>query len=139
MLQLYDRVGVIAAGEPIMLIVPGGDTLVIEAKVAPQDIDQIKLDQAAHVRFLAFNQRTTPELRGTVSRLSADLVREPQTNLAYYVVRVALADDEMAGLGKLKLVPGMPAEVQIQTTARTALSYLVKPLSDQIARAFKER
>lgn len=131
--------GVVSAGEPIMLIVPGGDPLVIEAKVAPQDIDQVKLSQPAFVRFPAFNQRTTPEFNGVVSRISADLSREPQTNQAYYVARIALTDKEMERLGQLKLIPGMPAEVHIKTTDRTALSYLVKPFTDQFARALKER
>jgi HlyD family secretion protein len=131
--------GVVMAGEPIMLIVPGGDALVIEAKVAPQDIDQVKLSQPAVVRFPAFNQRTTPEFNGVVSRISADISREPQTNQAYYVVRITLPDKEMERLGQLKVIPGMPAEVHIRTTDRTALSYLVKPVTDQFARAFKER
>ena len=131
--------GVVNAGEPIMLIVPGGDPLVVEAKVAPRDIDQVKLSQPAFVRFPAFNQRTTPEFNGVVSRISADLSREPQTNQAYYVAHIALPDKEMERLDQLKLIPGMPAEVHIKTTDRTALSYLVKPFTDQVARAFKER
>jgi HlyD family secretion protein len=131
--------GVVTAGEPIMLIVPSGDTLVIEAKIAPQDIDQVRQGLPAFVRFPAFNQRTTPELSGVVSRVSADLMREPQTDRAYYVARIALPDAEMERLGELKLVPGMPVEAYIRTGERTALSYLVKPLTDQIARAFKER
>jgi HlyD family secretion protein len=131
--------GVIGAGEPIMLIVPGGDALVIEAKIAPHDIDQVKLGQTAYVRFPAFNQRTTPEFSGTVARVSADLIRESQTGLAYYVARIALPDEELKRLGKLRLVPGMPAEAQILTTERTALSYLLKPLSDQFTKAFRER
>lgn len=131
--------GVINGGEPIMLIVPGGDALVIEAKVAPQDIDQVRLDQPAFVRFSTFNARTTPELKGRVSRVGADLTRDLQLNQAYYVIRIALADDELRRLGEHRLLPGMPAEVHIQTTERTALSYLIKPLSDQIARAFTER
>jgi HlyD family secretion protein len=131
--------GVISQSEPIMLVVPHSDALVLEARIAPQDIDQVKIDQAAFVRFSAFNQRTTPELVGSVSRVSADLSREQQTNQAFYVVRIALTESELQRLGKLKLVPGMPAEIYIKTDERTALSYLVKPLSDQIARAFRER
>ena len=131
--------GVINAGDPLMLIVPGGDALVIEVKVAPQDIDQVSVGQAAFVRFPAFNQSTTPEFNGVVARVAADLTREPQINQAYYLARIALSDEEMKRLGQLKLVPGMPAEVQIKTGERTALSYLVKPLSDQIALAFKGR
>jgi HlyD family secretion protein len=92
------------------------------------------------VRFPAFNQRTTPEFNGAVSRISADLSRDPQAaNQAYYVARIALSDEEIQRLGELKLIPGMPAEVHIKTTDRTPLSYLVKPFTDQFARAFKER
>jgi len=95
--------GVINAGEPIMLIVPGGgDALVIEARVAPQDIDQVRLSQSAFVRFSAFNQRTTPEFSGVVARVAADLTREPQTNQAYYVARIALPDEEMKRLGQCR-------------------------------------
>jgi HlyD family secretion protein len=131
--------GVITQSEPVMLIVPEGDALVIEAKVAPQDIDHVHPGQAAFVRFTAFNQRTTPELHGTVQRIAADLTKEPQSNQAYYVARIALPEDELKRLDALKLLPGMPAEIFIKTGDRTALSYLIKPLQDQIARAFIER
>ncbi len=131
--------GVINAGEPVMLIVPDDEKLVLEVKVGPQDISQVHMGQEAYVRLTSFNQRTTPEIKGRVSRISADLTRDQQANLAYYVVRLALADDEIKKLGSEKLVPGMPAEVYIETEERTALSYVLKPLFDQIARAFKER
>jgi HlyD family secretion protein len=131
--------GVITSSEPVMLIVPEGDALVIEAKVAPQDIDHVGVGQAAFIRFTAFNQRTTPEFRGEVSRVAADLTREQQTGLAHFVTRIALSQAELQRLGTLKLKPGMPAEIQIRTTERTALSYLMKPLTDQIERAFRER
>ena len=138
-LSVHTVGGVITQGEIIMLIVPDGDTLVIEARIAPQDIDHVGPAQAAFVRFPAFNQRTTPEFDAVVQRVSADLTREPQSNLAYYVVRLELPAAERARMGHLKLVPGMPAEVHIKTAERTALSYLVRPLQDQIARAFKEQ
>jgi HlyD family secretion protein len=95
--------------------------------------------QTSIVRFSAFNQRTTPEFTGEVQRVAADLTREPQLNQAYYMTRIHLSDTELQRLGTLKLVPGMPAEVHIQTTLRTPLSYLMKPLTDQFARAFRER
>jgi HlyD family secretion protein len=130
--------GVVAAGEPIMLIVPAGQTLIAEAKVAAQDIDQLRLGQAAVVRFSAF-QRTTPELNGTVSRISADAVADPRTAAAYYTVRIFLTGEELAKLGEIRLIPGMPVEVFIQTGDRTVIAYLMKPLYDQIKRAFRER
>lgn len=137
-LEVHTVGGVISPGEVLMLIVPQADALIVEAQVAPQDIDHATVGQEAVVRFSAFNQRTTPELFGTVTRVSADLSKDPQSGLTYYTARVALPNSELARLGSLKLVPGMPAEVHIQTGERTALSYFIKPLADQIARAFKE-
>ena len=131
--------GVITPGEPIMYIVPQNDKLVIEARVSPHDIDQVQAQQKAVIRLAAFDQRTTPELNGTVTGVSADLSRDPVTGEKYFLARIALSDTELKKLGVLKLVPGMPADVQIRTADRTALSYLVKPLQDQIEKAFRER
>jgi HlyD family secretion protein len=131
--------GVINTGEPLMMIVPEGDKLVIEAKIAPQDIDQARSHDEAKIRFPAFSLRTTPMVMGHVSNIAADLTKDQQNNVSYYLARIEIPDDEMAKLAGLKLVPGMPAEVQIKTTSRSALSYLLKPLEDQFAKAFKER
>lgn len=130
---------IVANGEPIMLIVPESDQLVAEAKVAPPDIDRLHVGQSAVLRFQSFNQRTTPELNGAVTRISADVVQEPRTGAMYYAIRVALGPGEIARLGEVRLAPGMPVEVFIQTGERTVLSYLIKPLGDQVARAFRER
>lgn len=137
-LSVHTVGGVISQSEPIMLIVPSSDALVIEAKVAPQDIDHVTVGQSAVLRFPAFNQQTTPEFSGSVQRVAADLTREPQLGQAYFLVRITLPEAELKRMGALRLVPGMPAEVQIRTGDRTPLSYLMKPLSDQVARAFKE-
>lgn len=131
--------GVINAGEPIMLIVPQADSLVVEARLAPHDIDQVHPGQQVTLRFSAFSQRTTPEIFGTVSRVSADLTREAQSNTAYYTVRITIPDEELKKLEGKALIPGMPVEAFIQTGSRTALSYLIKPFGDQVARAFRER
>ncbi len=131
--------GVITAGEALMLIVPAADNLIAEVKVIPQDIDQLWQGQAAQLRFPAFSQRTTPELNGTVSRISADVSTEQRTGGSYYTVRIAVSPEEMLRLGDVKLVPGMPVEALIKTGDRRVLSYLVKPLQDQIMRAFRER
>lgn len=128
-----------ASGEPIMLIVPESDKLVVEVKVAPQDIDQVHIGQNARLRFLAFNQGTTPEIDGIVSRISADAVIDQRTGGAYYTVRIALGPDEIARLGDIAPVPGMPVEAFIGTGDRKFISYLLKPLTDQMARAFRER
>jgi HlyD family secretion protein len=122
-----------------MLIVPDTDLLMAEAKVMPQDIDQLQLGQRAVLRFSTFNQRTTPELNGTVSRISADATQDQRTGINSYTIRIALPPEEIARLGDVRLVPGMPVEAFLQTGERKAMSYLVKPLMDQVARAFRER
>ena len=133
--------GVVAPGEPIMMIVPEGDALVLEAKIAPQDINHVGAGQRAIIRLNAFNTRTTPEIGGTVTFVSADVAREAQQSQAqpHFVARVKPDPEDLARLGDLKLLPGMPAEVHLQTGERTALSYMLKPLTEQLARAFKEQ
>ncbi len=130
--------GVIAAGEPLMLIVPDRDSLKIETRVAPHDIDQVQRGQQAVLRLSAFNQRTTPELIGEVGEISPDIVEDSKTGAGFYTARIDIAKGELARIDALKIVPGMPAEIFIQTGERTVLSYLVKPLTDQIVRAFRE-
>jgi HlyD family secretion protein len=131
--------GVITAGDPIMLVVPGADNLIVEAKFNPQDVDQLQLGQSAMLRFSAFNQRTTPEISGTVTRISADTTTDQRTGQSYYVVRIAMPNEEVLRLGDVKLIPGMPVEAFVQTGERTVFSYLVKPLRDQLMRAFREK
>lgn len=130
--------GVIAAGETIMLIVPKNDALSVEAKVTPSDIDQLRPDQRVVLRFSAFNQRTTPQLNGSIGWISPDLTEDPHTKTSYYTVRVRVPDEEIARLRGLKIIPGMPVEAFVQTESRTVLSYLVKPLTDQIMRSFRD-
>jgi HlyD family secretion protein len=131
--------GVIGGGDQLMLIVPQADVLAIEARIQPQDIDQVHLGQAAALRFTAFNQRTTPELDGEVSRVSADVAQDQKTGAYYYTVRIAVTEGEIARLGRIKLIPGMPVEAFIKTNERRVISYLVRPLVDQITRAFREK
>jgi HlyD family secretion protein len=131
--------GVLNAGEQLMLIVPESEALTVEAKIQPQEIDQVHLGQVAALRFSAFNQRTTPELYGTVSRISADISQDQKTGAAFYTLRIAVAEAELKRLAGLKLVPGMPVEAFVQTNQRTVMSYLVKPLHDQFTRAFREK
>ena len=131
--------GVIRPGDSIMEIVPDTDDLLVEARLQPQDIDHVRPGQKAFVRFSAFNQRVTPQLTGTVSLVSADTSRDQQTNTHYFTVRIVLPDDERRRLGGLQLVPGMPAEVFMQTGSRTMMSYLLKPITEQMNRAFVEQ
>ena len=137
-LAIHTIGGVIAPGETIMSIVPMEDEKVIEVRLAPTDIDQVSVGQKAILRFLAFNQRTTPELKGTVSVLASDVMKDTQTGASYYTARLHVDEADQAKFTAMKLVAGMPVEGFIETTERTALSYLVKPFSDQLARAFRE-
>jgi HlyD family secretion protein len=131
--------GVITAGEAIMLIVPQTETLQVEAKIPPQEIDQVRIGQPAVLRFVAFSQRTTPELIGTVVRISADVSEDTKSGARFYTIRLDVSPEEVARLSAVRLVPGMPVEALIQTSPRTVMSYLIKPLHDQLARAFREK
>lgn len=130
--------GVIGAGETVMQIVPVNDRLVVETKIQPTDIDQIHVNQQATLRFSAFNQRTTPEVIGHVKTVAADLVNNPQTGESWYTARIQIESEELSKLDNLSLLAGMPVEAYIKTSERTALSYLVKPLTDQISKAMRE-
>jgi HlyD family secretion protein len=138
-LAVHTLGGVVSPADPIMLIVPEGDSLAVEAKVSPQDIDQLHVGQAAGLRFSAFNQRTTPEINGTISRISPDVSQDQRSGLSYYVIRISISPEEIPRLGNVKLVPGMPVEAFIKTYDRSVISYFTKPLQDQILRAFRER
>jgi len=131
--------GLVTPSEPAMLIVPEADQLAVEVKIQPQDIDNVRLDQAAVLRFSAFNQRTTPEIDGVVSRVSADVTSDPKTGMSYYTARIRVPEDQKERLGTARLVPGMPVETFMQLGNRSVLSYLTKPLTDQIAKAWREK
>lgn len=129
--------GVVAPGEVVMLIEPDGDELAIEARLPPNEVDQVSLRQPATVRLSALDRSTTPQIAGTVSYVSPDVVHDSQTNSAYYSVKIILAPG--AHQHNIKLRPGMPAEIFLETGSRTIMSYLLKPLSDQARRAMRER
>lgn len=130
--------GVVAAGQPIMLIVPISDALTVEARVAPQDIDQLSPGQNAILRMSAFNRQTTPEIMGRLLNVSADLIADERSGISFYKARVAIPTAELTKLKDLALAPGMPVEVFFPTGDRTIMSYLVKPITDQLNRALRE-
>jgi HlyD family secretion protein len=138
-LSMHTIGGVVSPAEVMMVIVPESDELQIDARLPASQIDQVHKGQNTLVRFSAFNQQTTPELSGIVSNVSADVTRDPQSNANYYTVRVGLPGSELARLGEQRLISGMPAEVFVQTGSRTMMSYLFKPISDQLHRMFRER
>ncbi|MGB3139598.1 MAG: HlyD family type I secretion periplasmic adaptor subunit [Aestuariivirga sp.] len=130
--------GVIGPGEPLMLIVPEADELILQAQVMPQDIDKVRTGQIAHIRFPAFNSRLTPEVAAEVTQISADTSRIDASSPPFYSVRLMISATELAKLGDNKLKPGMPAEAFIQTEAQTPMTYFLKPLTDQFAHALRE-
>jgi HlyD family secretion protein len=131
--------GVINPGEPLMLIVPEPQELVIEARVAPQDIDQIHKTQPARIRFTSFNQRITPEVSGNVFRISPNTTKDQQTGATFYTVGLRLTEGQADKLKGSVLAPGMLAETFITTTDRTVLSFLFKPLTDNFIKVFAGR
>ena len=129
--------GVVAPGAPILDIVPKDDELMIEAQVRPADIDGVKSGLSADVRFPAFNSTDIPRLTGSVTRVSADRLTN-SSGAPYFLVRVQVSESELAGLGGLSLIPGMPAEILIKKSDRTVLQYLLSPIIHGIWTAFRE-
>ena len=129
--------GVISPAEQIMLIVPETDVLVVEARIDPAMIDRLRIGSAVVLRFPAFDAATTPDLKGSLTHVSADASTDPQTNASYYTARIALDRAEVERLGGRPLLPGMPSDAFIQTGTRTALAYLIKPIEDQLIRTFR--
>lgn len=131
--------GVVAAGETLMQVVPRSERLALEARVSPLDVDKLTVGQAASVRLVGLDARTTPELAANVESISPDLSRDPSTGVAYFSIRLNLSEAELARLPNHQhLVPGMPAEAFLRTADRTVLSYLLGPLAAQLSHAFRE-
>lgn len=131
--------GVLAPGDVLMQIVPSAGRVIVEIRVKPSDIDQLTVGRETRVRFSSFDRGATDELQGVLFRVGADLSQDRQTGLPYYSASIRVDDSELAKLGELKLVPGMPAEAFIKTDKRTIASYLIKPLHDQMQRGLRER
>jgi HlyD family secretion protein len=140
-LRYHTTGGVIEPCKNIMEIVPVGDSLIIEVRVRPQDIDHVKIGQEASIRLTALNRRTTPTLMGKVVYVSADALPDDlQTVQGHevYVVRVELDEKQPPPMDTFKPKPGMPAEVYIKTAERTFFEYLTQPIRDSMSRAFRE-
>lgn len=136
-LQAHTVGGVVSPGQVIMAIVPQESELTVNVKVAPTDIDRIFVGQPARMRFTAFNRQTTPEIVGAVEILPAATVVDKATNLPFYRTTIAFSPADLGELGA-KLTPGMPVEVYIETEERTVISFLAKPFTDQLMKAFRE-
>ncbi len=137
-LDVHTVGGVITAGQPLMDIVPELESLVVEAHVSPLDIDRVRAGLPARLRFSGFKRNRVPEVMGTVTTVSADRIDNPAAGTAYYLARVELDANEMARLDGIELIPGMPVEAMINTGSRTLLGYLWEPVSESVARSFRE-
>jgi HlyD family type I secretion membrane fusion protein len=136
-LQVFTKGRVLAPGESLLEVVPSGDSLVIEARVDPMDIDVVHSGLRAQVRLTAFPSRNTPTLEGQVIHVSADRLLDPQSGEAYFGVKVVL-DQTEKGVAAMTLYPGMPAEVMILTGRSTALEYLLEPITRTLSQAMRE-
>ena len=137
-LNVHTKGSFISPAEPVLLIVPNEDALIIETQVSPTDVDQIFMGQQATIRLSGLNQRTTPELTGQVVTISAETSLDEGTGLRFFTVRLRFLEGEREKIGGNILMPGMPVDALIQTGERTILSYLIKPIRDQIAHAMRE-
>jgi len=130
--------GVVVPGQTLMMIVPSNDAIEVETRIDPGRVDQIRPGSTARIRFFSLGTRTTPEFTGAVESVSPDVIVDERTGGAYFTARIKMPPEAAATLGK-SLVPGLPVEVLVSTSDRSALSYLVRPLTDQVAHMFRER
>ncbi|MCF3638493.1 HlyD family type I secretion periplasmic adaptor subunit [Rhizobium sp. TRM95111] len=138
-MQVHAVRSVIRPADPLLYIIPQETDLIISTQISPTQIDQIHIGQVAHIRFAAFDHRTTPEIFGHVTTVAADVLSDQRTGATYYRAEIRPDAGEVQKLGDRHIIPGMPVETFIQTTERSPLAYLVKPLSDYFAKAFRER
>lgn len=130
--------GVVAAGTPMMEVVPQGEGLRIEAQIAPHLIDKVKAGLPVDILFTAFDQANTPHVPGKLTQVSADVLMEPKQNLPYFKATVEVTPEGMASMKRYDIRAGMPVEVFVRTGERSAMSYFVKPLQDRMKRALTE-
>ena len=138
-LNVFSVGGVIMRGDKLMDVVPERDSLIVEAQIAVDDIVNVHPDMGADVHLIAYKQRITPVVRGKVMQVSADRLTEKRTDNPYYVALVRIDENDLAELPDVRLYPGMPTTVMIQTVERTALDYLVGPLVMSFNRAFRQK
>ena len=137
-MTIFTAGGVVRPGMPILDIVPADQPLVIEARVNTGDIEKLFVGQSSRIRLSAFDQGEVPEATGQIINISADSLEDERTGQYYYVAQVKLDDEQSNQVAALDLVPGMPADLFVNTGERTALSYLAQPLSERLARTFIE-
>lgn len=131
--------GVVGPGQPILDIVPTGEELLVDARVAPLDIDVVAAGLPARIVLSAYGQRALPQIDGTVRTVSADQLTDPHSGERYFQALIRVDPKQLAALGPgVRLLPGMPAEVMILTGEHTALDYLIKPIRESLRRSFRE-
>ncbi|NVP57570.1 HlyD family type I secretion periplasmic adaptor subunit [Mycoplana rhizolycopersici] len=138
-MQVHALKSVIKPADPLLYIIPQENDLVIKTQISPTQIDQVHVGQVAHIRFGAFDHRSTPEIFGHVTKVAADVLQDQRTGATYYQAEIKPDSGEMLKLGDKHVIPGMPVETFIQTSERSPLEYLIKPLGDYFAKAFRER
>jgi epimerase transport system membrane fusion protein len=131
--------GVIGKGDHVLDVVPIESPLVVEGQVKPEDIEGLQPGQPAEIHLSAYKQRVVPKVHGTVTRVSADRISDPRANTSYYQIQIALDQDELKALPGVQLTPGMPAEIMVPTKERTALDYLLAPITAGFERALREK
>ncbi|SFL17995.1 HlyD family type I secretion periplasmic adaptor subunit [Shimia haliotis] len=138
-LQVFALQSVIRPADPVLFVVPQDRPLVVAAQVPTIHVDQVFPGQDVTLRFSAFDQRTTPELLGRVTQISADAFQDDATGVSFYRAEIELAEGEEEKLPtEVALIPGMPVDAYLKTQDRTPLAYLIKPLSDYFVKAFRE-
>jgi len=129
----YATIGsAVPPGQPLLQIVPDRDAMIVEARIRPQDVDQVRVGQAARVTFSGFNRQTTPDIPGKLTFVSPDLASDQRTGQSFYRIKVRLDADALARAPQIALKAGMPAETFVETGNRSILSFLIKPLLDQL-------
>ena len=136
--QVFALQSVVQAAQAMMYIIPNDLPLVIQAQIDVVHIDQVYIGQDAALNFASFSQRTTPQILGKVTKVSADVFTDEVTGFNYYQVELLPKQGEVAKLGDLELLPGMPVEAFLKTNERSAFTYLVKPVTDYFNKAFRE-
>lgn len=138
-LRVFAEKSVLRAAEPVLYIVPQDRPLIIAARIEPIHIEQLQVNQSVILRFAAFDQRTTPELDGHVTQISADAFVDEASGISYYRAEIMLNEGERAKLPEgSTLIPGMPVEAYVKTHDRTPMGYFMKPFTDYFAKAFRE-
>jgi protease secretion system membrane fusion protein len=136
-LKVFTEGGVVTAAMVLMEVVPIDESLIVQAKIPASIIDKVRVGMLTDMRFTAFNQSTTPTIPGIVTLVGADKENTENKEGDFYLAQVETTKEGLDLLGSLKVQPGMPVDVVIKSGERSFMSYLLKPLTDQAARAFK--